>query len=364
MNGASAGKDLAVPPLDNAGPAWSTRPMLGNQDVRTVQILRLGVGVIGTLLPITLIVGNAIAGDTVIVPSSMSGSYYTSTRNVFVGSLCALGVFLIGYRHTRRQDIFTWIAGICAVLVALAPTAPAPPPTEPAWVNYLHHSAAGVLIFTLGVFCWVVFAEYTQPPPARPASLAGRLRAWASSVRAWLRSAWASLRHLTRDSLFVICGLLVFVSGAFALYTGIWPTSWSTGWPSLYLFEAVAVFSFGTAWIVAGLESAVTINEQLAGRVERQLGPDHPDTRKALANLAASYQAAGRTGEAIAVQERIADRLKHKLGPDHPDTLTAQADLAAAYQAAGRTDDAVAMGEQVAAGLTRSRAADPPLPGS
>jgi hypothetical protein len=49
--------------------------------------------------------------------------------------------------------------------------------------------------------------------------------------------------------LYLACGILVLVSGAFALYTGVWPTSWSTGWSSLYLFEAVAVFAFGNAWI-------------------------------------------------------------------------------------------------------------------
>jgi hypothetical protein len=65
----------------------------------------------------------------------MSGSYYTSTRNLFVGALCALGVFLIGYRHTERQNRCTWFAGACALVVAFAPTAPKPPMTEPAWAS-------------------------------------------------------------------------------------------------------------------------------------------------------------------------------------------------------------------------------------
>ncbi len=78
-------------------PGWL--PVPGSQDVQTVKLLRLGVGLIGTLLPVALIFFNWIAGDKVIVPNSMSGSYYTSTRNLFVGSLCALGVFLIGYRR-------------------------------------------------------------------------------------------------------------------------------------------------------------------------------------------------------------------------------------------------------------------------
>lgn len=101
-----------------------------NQDARAVKDLRLGAGVIGAFLPIMLIVWNWIAGDKTIVPTSMSGSYYTSSRNLFVGSLYALGVFLILYRHTILQNLCTWCAGAFALLVAFASTTSAPPATE------------------------------------------------------------------------------------------------------------------------------------------------------------------------------------------------------------------------------------------
>ena len=51
---------------------------------------------------------------------------------------------------------------------------------------------------------------------------------------------------------------MVFASGALALYTGVWPTRWSSGWPSLYLFEAIAVIAFGVAWLTAGLTGVRT----------------------------------------------------------------------------------------------------------
>jgi|SRR5271166_2052657 len=224
-----------------------SRRVPADQDARTTRLLRLGVGVIGILLPIALIAGNWVAGDKVIVPSSMSASYYTSTCNLFAGSLCALAVFLIGCRRTKRQACCTWFAGLCAALVLLAPAAPAPPKTEPAWVNYLHHSAAGALVVTLGLFCWVVFAGRTQAADAQPLSTADRFGAWVAS-------AWTSLKRGGRPSVYLVCGFLVLASGGLALYTGIWPASWSTGWPSRYMFEAVAVFAFGAAWITAALE--------------------------------------------------------------------------------------------------------------
>ena len=220
------------------------------QDTKTIWILRLSVGVIGTSLPVTLLIWNAIKGVGTIVPASMSGSYYTSARNLFVGSLCALGVFLFGYRHTTRQNRCTWFAGVCAVLVAFNPTAPARPLTEPAWINVVHHLAAIALIGTLGVFCWVIFfAEHAKSVPrqAKEPSLLARLGAFLTTVLTVLRQ-----KPISR--IYFGAGLLVFLAGLLALYTGLWPTGWSTGWPSLYLFEGVAVFSFGSAWIVAAFE--------------------------------------------------------------------------------------------------------------
>jgi hypothetical protein len=214
------------------------------QDAKTVKILRLSVGAIGTSLPLTLLAWNAIKGSGAIVPASMSGSYYTSARNLFVGSLCALGVFLFGYRHTKRQNHVTWFAGLCAVLVAFSPTAPASPLTEPGWVNYLHHAAAIALIGTLGLFCWVIFFA-THPERTRAGSAeAGRLRGWLAGIS-------VTLRQSAKCRIYFGAGLLVFVAGLLALYTGVWPTGWSTGWPSLYLFEAIAVCSFGVAWFAA-----------------------------------------------------------------------------------------------------------------
>lgn len=232
----------------------------GNQDARTVRLLRLGVGAVGTALPIALIAGNLLLDDKVIVPDSMSASYYTSTRNLFVGALCALGGFLIGYRHTERQDRCSTFAGLCALLVAFSPTAPPAPKQEPAWVNYLHQSAAAALISTLGLFCLIVFAGYAKPGDERPGSLGGRF--WA-----WLRNAAIIIKRGRWARIYLISGFLVFAAGLMALYTGIWPTSWSMGWPSLYLFEAIAVVAFGIAWIIAAFDKSAVPGDNSAAEV-------------------------------------------------------------------------------------------------
>jgi hypothetical protein len=78
-----------------------------------------------------------------------------------------------------------------------------------------------------------------------------------------------------------------------------------------------------SAHVQLGAGEALAIEEQVTADRIRILGPEHPDTLTARANLAASYRQAGRAGEAVTLLEQVtADRIRI-LGPEHPDTLTA-----------------------------------------
>src|SRR5580704_563228 len=73
-------------------------------------LMRVLIGVIAVLLPFALILANWIIGHG--VQSSVSGYYYTPMRNIFVGSLCAIGVFLISYDGYDLADrTITDVAG-------------------------------------------------------------------------------------------------------------------------------------------------------------------------------------------------------------------------------------------------------------
>ena len=110
----------------------------------------------------------------------------------------------------------------------------------------------------------------------------------------------------------------------------------------------------GRSLLAAGLHNpAITHWEHTAGTAQRILGPEHPDTLTAQANLAVSYRQAGRTGEAITILEKVAADRVRILGPEHPDTLTAQASLAVSYWQAGRTGEAITIEEKVAADSAR-----------
>jgi hypothetical protein len=50
----------------------------------------------------------------------------------------------------------------------------------------------------------------------------------------------------------------------------------------------------------------------------RILGPEHPDTLTARANLAVFYGQAGRTADAITVMKRLTGDSTGIMGPEHP----------------------------------------------
>ena len=58
-------------------------------------------------------------------------------------------------------------------------------------------------------------------------------------------------------------------------------------------------------------------------------------------NLAHGYFYASRVGEALTLHEQTLKARKAKLGPDATDTLISMGNLASTYQAAGRLGDAI-----------------------
>ncbi|KAJ7278926.1 hypothetical protein C8J57DRAFT_1465179 [Mycena rebaudengoi] len=88
------------------------------------------------------------------------------------------------------------------------------------------------------------------------------------------------------------------------------------------------------------------------------LGSEHPDTLKAMGNLAITYQdlgklteaellqtyrKLGRLTEAEALQMVVLEKSQQTLGPEHPHTLNAMANLALTYQDLGRLAEAEAL---------------------
>jgi hypothetical protein len=119
----------------------TTAEQVTKDDSRVISYLTLrkAIGIIGFLLPIVLIIGKWLWQSPGFL-DSISGYYYTVMGDVLVGSLCAIGVFLLSYRGYDNpdwhlplvkgpEDLVSNAAGIGAIGVALFPTPNGSDPT-------------------------------------------------------------------------------------------------------------------------------------------------------------------------------------------------------------------------------------------
>jgi hypothetical protein len=133
--------------------------------------LRKAVGIIGMCLPFVLPAGKVLLQDPGI-EGSISAYYYTVMGSVFVGSLCAIGVFLLSYRYEKWDIIASIIAGIGAIGVALFPTAPEVDPTATQKaIGIVHGVFTGLFFVTLACMSIFLFTKtnpYRAVEPRKP----------------------------------------------------------------------------------------------------------------------------------------------------------------------------------------------------
>jgi len=263
----------------------SERSKARNELVISYLLLRKTVGWIGTLLPVVLIAGNVIFYSTDL-PDSMSSYYYTHMRNVFVGTLCALGVFLLAYAGYDEWDRWiTNIAGIGAIGVAMFATKPTVCPvranscaspavramtTGQSVIGTIHLGFAMIAFLALGVMA-LRFAKL--PPTAVPRP---------PGIPAWLRSALGMPQRGQADprtaadkrssAIFRCCGIGILLCVVLAVASNFLPTSVKNAAPVLFIFEALAVFAFGVSWFVKGQTLKPTVR-RIAAQVRMSRAP-------------------------------------------------------------------------------------------
>ncbi|KAJ7614873.1 hypothetical protein FB45DRAFT_1109088 [Roridomyces roridus] len=95
-----------------------------------------------------------------------------------------------------------------------------------------------------------------------------------------------------------------------------------------------------TYWQLGRYREAEPLEISVLKQRQKLLGDDHPDTLRAMANLAATYRQLGRYREAEHLKGSVLKQRQKLLGDDHPDTLRAMANLAATYGQLGRYREA------------------------
>ena len=272
------------------------RSVQENELIISYMFLRKIVGWIGSLLPIALILGGLLT-VTASLPDSMSGYYYTQMRNVFVGALCALGIFLVGY--AGYDDLDRWItnvAGLGAIGVAFLPTKPPvcaagqrvclPPlvahlSVTQQIVGDAHLGSAAVTFIALGVMA-LRFAKSEETP-------AGQVMV--SRVKHGLGLGKPSgdrlpARKRIRNVVYRGCGITILSCVALAALSNALPMPVSARLPLLFSFEALAVFAFGISWFVKGQTLLPILKDRELASAEPEPEPE-PEPQPALGSLIA-----------------------------------------------------------------------------
>lgn len=201
-------------------------------------LMRVLIGVIAVLLPFALILANWIIGHG--VQSSVSGYYYTPMRNIFVGSLCAIGVFLISYDGYDLADrTITDVAGLCAICIACFPTTPAHQPTaRQVLIGDLHLTFACTAFVLLSVMAFR-FAKRQPTPPGltwwRRAEYAFGFTGPGDSQAL----AWERLVYRVSGGMILTCVILIYPLSTAAAH-------------SLLVLETIMLVAFGLSWFVKG----------------------------------------------------------------------------------------------------------------
>jgi hypothetical protein len=199
--------------------------------------LRIGLGFVGFFLPIILVVGTWSLTDCTQLQPSISHYYYTIMGDYFVGSLCAVAMFLFFYKGVDKRDsIVANFAAVFALLVAFFPTNPSTysicqyiSTNKITSLNIVHYSAAALLFASFAYFSIFLF---TKTDPTKPMTKHKKIR----------------------NRIYVTCGVIIIVCIALiAVYNlvGSLGTIFAKYKPTLVL-ESIALFAFGTSWITKG----------------------------------------------------------------------------------------------------------------
>ncbi len=191
--------------------------------------LRKAVGIIGFALPFVLAFGKILV-EGLGIQSSISGYYYTDLRNVFVGSLCAIGVFLMSCRGYDRKDrIAGSVACVFAIGVALFPTTPYVDATsQDKLIGALHWSFAALLFLTLAYFSLALFTKTAPDKAPTP-------------------------QKLQRNIVYRVCGSTILACIFLIAVVALPPVKTLVERLSpVFWLESLAIVSFGVAWLTKG----------------------------------------------------------------------------------------------------------------
>jgi hypothetical protein len=113
-------------------------------------------------LPFTLMLGVFLIFEGPIPLYSISKYYFSGMRDIMVGALCAIALFLFFYKGYNRWDMWSAnIAGVAALLTAIFPTVESGPQNLSSRIHFI---AAAIFFTTLAIISLFLFTKKGLDP--------------------------------------------------------------------------------------------------------------------------------------------------------------------------------------------------------
>jgi len=185
------------------------------------------VGVLGIALPLVLLLGVWLIFGAV-PPGSISAYYYTGMRDVLVGVLFAMGIFLASYAGYPGDAKFGKIAALGALGVALFPTIPQGKITSKEQAIGLVHLISTVIFFAMLIwFSYGLFTKSNQDP--------------------------LPLKKRQRNLVYRICAIVMTLCVVGLVLVFFVPSAGNwLGGRGIFWFESFAIWAFGVSWFTKG----------------------------------------------------------------------------------------------------------------
>lgn len=207
--------------------------------------VRQALGILGLLFPFLLLLGGLLQ-DARIQPS-ISDYYHTTLRDLFVGTLFAIGIFLISYQGHRREpgepisdNLAATLAGIGAFGLALFPNRFSPETLNifqfylETKAGVLHFISAFLFLGSMAYFCLGKFARTLNP---------GR-----RLIYRWC--GWA----------IIVFGLAATIASIFRVVGSPETKTMIETTGIIFWFEAFGIWAFGLSWLVKGRADIILLN--------------------------------------------------------------------------------------------------------
>jgi hypothetical protein len=223
--------------------------------------LRQILGWMGLLLPIVLFTGSAVLYESG-PEASISNYFYTTLRDVFIVTLCAVSLFLLAYKGYGKADLWVSnIAGIFGLIAAFVHTNPKP------GINYVkqwlvrpelennefvqvsmdcvqkpyesipvpqHHILGVIHLVCAAIFflclAYIAYFEFTKSTgPLTP-------------------------QKIWRNRIYKFCGagMLVCILALVPCFVSDELQAWYNAHKLIFWGESIALILFGTSWLIKG----------------------------------------------------------------------------------------------------------------